>query len=77
MCEIDNYYSRVNSLRDVYGRIWKPRDWSDADDEAEIEELERLRKEVARKRRREEIAALRRELREDPYALNDRKTIRA
>lgn len=69
MCEIDNYYSRVNSLRDVYGRIWKPRDWSDADEQAEIEELERLRKEVARKRRREEIEALRRELRQDPYAV--------
>lgn len=36
---------------------------------AEIEELERLRKEVARKRRRQEIEALRRELREDPYAV--------
>ena len=69
MCEIDNYYSRVNSLRDIYGRIWKPRDWSDADDEAEIEELERLRKEVARKRRRQEIEALRRELRKDPYTV--------
>ena len=69
MCEIDNYYSRVNSLRDSYGRIWKPQDCSDADDAAEIEELERLRKEVARKRRRQEIEALRRELRQDPYAV--------
>ena len=21
MCEIDNFYSRINSLRDVYGRL--------------------------------------------------------
>ena len=56
-------------MRDVYGRIWKPEGVPDADEQAEIEELERLRKEVARKRRREEIEALRRELREDPYAL--------
>lgn len=69
MCEIDNFYSRVNSLRDVYGRILKPEGIPDADEQAEIEELERLRKEVARKRRREEIEALRRELREDPYAV--------
>lgn len=69
MCEIDNFYSRVNSLRDVYGRLIKPECEKDADDQAEIEELERLRKEVARKRRRQEIEALRRELREDPYAL--------
>lgn len=69
MCEIDNFYSRVNSLRDVYGRILKPEGVPDADDQAEIEELERLRKEVARKRRRQEIEALRRELREDPYAV--------
>ena len=77
MCEIDNYYSRVSSLRDIYRRMIEPEGVQDADELAEIEELERLRKEVARKRRREEIAALRRELREDPYALNDRKTIRA
>lgn len=69
MCEIDNFYSRVNSLRDVYGRIVKPEGVPDADEQAEIEELERLRKEVARKRRRQEIEALRRELREDPYAV--------
>lgn len=69
MCEIDNFYSRVNSLRDVYGRIMKPEGVPDADEQAEIEELERLRKEVARKRRRQEIEALRRELREDPYAV--------
>ena len=69
MCEINNFYSRVNSLRDVYGRLIKPKYVQDADDQAEIEELERLRKEVARKRRRQEIEALRRELREDPYAL--------
>lgn len=69
MCEIDNFYSRVNSLRDVYGRILKPEGVPDADEQAEIEELERLRKEVARKRRREEIEVLRRELREDPYAV--------
>lgn len=69
MCEIDNFYSRVNSLRDVYGRIMKPEGVPDADEQAEIEELECLRKEVARKRRRQEIEALRRELREDPYAV--------
>ncbi len=69
MCEISNFYSRVNSLRDVYGRLIKPEIVQDADDQAEIEELERLRKEVARKRRRQEIEALRRELREDPYAV--------
>ena len=69
MCEIDNFYSRVNSLRDTYGRLWKPERVQDADDQAEIEELERLRKAVARKRRRLEIEALRRELREDPYAV--------
>lgn len=67
MCEIDNFYSRVNSLRDVYGRILKPEGVPDADEQAETAELERLRKEVARKRRREEIEALRRELRQDPY----------
>mgnify|MGYP005876798105 CR=1 FL=1 len=50
MCEISNFYSRVNSLRDVYGRLIKPECVQDADDQAEIE-------------------ALRRELREDPYAL--------
>ena len=69
MCEIDNFYSRVNSLRDIYGRIVKPEGVPDADEQAEIEELERLRKEFARKRRRQEIEALRRELREDPYAV--------
>lgn len=69
MCEIDNFYSRVNSLRDVYGRILKPEGVPDADEQAEIEELERLRKEAARKRRREEIEALRRELRQDPFVI--------
>lgn len=69
MCEIDNFYSRVNSLRDVYGRLMKPEGVPDADEQAEIEELERLRKEVARKRRREEIEALRRELRQDPFVI--------
>lgn len=69
MCEIDNFYSRVNSLRDVYGRILKPEGVPDADEQAEIEELERLRKEVARKRRREEIEAPRRELRQDPFVI--------
>lgn len=69
MCEVDSYYSRANSMRDMYGRLWKPERVQDADEQAEIEELERLRKEVARKRRRQEIEALRRELREDPYAL--------
>ena len=69
MCEIDNFYSRVNSLRDVCGRILKPEGIPDADEQAEIEELERLRKEVARKRRREEIEALRRELRQDPFVI--------
>lgn len=69
MCEIDNFYSRVNSLRNVYGRILKPEGVPGADEQAEIEELERLRKEVARKRRREEIEALRRELRQDPFVI--------
>ncbi len=69
MCEISDFYSRRNSLRDMYGRLWKPERVQDADDKAEIEELERLRKEVARNRRRQEIEALRRELREDPYAV--------
>ena len=69
MCEISDFYSRCNSLRDVYGRLWKPERVQDADEQAEIEELNRLRKEVARKRRRQEIEALRRELREDPYAV--------
>lgn len=69
MCEISDFYSRVNSLRDTYGRLLKPERVQDADDQAEIEELEHLRKEVARKRRRQEIEALRRELREDPYAV--------
>ena len=69
MCEIDNFYSRVNSLRDVYGRILKPEGIPDADEQAEIEELERLLKEVARKRRREEIEALRRELRQYPFVI--------
>lgn len=69
MCEIDDFYSRVNSLRNVYGKLLKPEEVSDADDRAEIAELERLRKEVVRKRRREEIEALRRELRQDPFAV--------
>lgn len=69
MCEVNNYFSRVNSLRDVYGRLLKPEGAPDADEQAEIEELERLRKEVARKRRREEIEALRRELRQDPLVI--------
>lgn len=69
MCEVNNYFSRVNSLRDVYGRLLKPEGAPDADEQAEIEELERLRKEVARKRRREEIVALRRELRQDPFVI--------
>ena len=69
MCEIDNFYSRINSMRDVYGRLLKPEGVPDADEQAEIEELERLRKEVARKRRREEIEALRRELRQDPFVI--------
>lgn len=69
MCEISDFYSRCNSLRDMYGRLVKPERVQDADDQAEIEELERLRKEVARKRRCQEIEALRRELTEDPYAV--------
>lgn len=69
MCEVNNYFSRVNSLRDVYGRLLKPEGAPDADEQAEIEELERLRKEVARKRRREEIEALRRELRQYPFEI--------
>lgn len=69
MCEIDNFYSRINSMRDVYGRLLKPEYVQDADEQAEINELERLRKEVARKRRREEIEALRRELTRAPCAV--------
>lgn len=56
-------------MRDVYGRLLKPEYVQDADDQAETAELECLRKEVARKRRREEIEALRRELRQDPYTV--------
>lgn len=56
-------------MRDVYGRLWKPEYVQDADEQAETAELERLRKEVARKRRREEIEALRRELRQDPHTV--------
>lgn len=59
MCEIDNFYSR----------LIKPEGVTDADEQAEINELERLRKEVARKRRREEIEALRRELTRAPCAV--------
>lgn len=69
MCEIDNFYSRVNSLRDIYGRLIKPEGVTDADEQAEINELERLRKEVARKRRREEIEELRRELMRAPCSV--------
>lgn len=69
MCEIDNFYSRVNSLRDIYGRLIEPEGVLDADEQSENEELERLRKEVARKRRREEIEALRRELTRAPCAV--------
>lgn len=69
MCEIDNFYSRVNSMRDIYGRPIKPEGVTDADEQAEINELERLRKEVARKRRREEIEELRRELMRAPCSV--------
>ena len=64
MCEIDNFYSRVNSMR-----LLKAEGVTDADEQAEINELERLRKEVARKRRREEIEALRRELTRAPCSV--------
>lgn len=56
-------------MRDVYGRLLKPEYVQDADEQAETAELERLRKEVARKRRREEIEALRRELTRAPCAV--------
>lgn len=69
MCEMDNFYSRVNSMRDIYGRLLKAEGVTDADEQAEINELERLRKEVARKRRREEIEALRRELTRAPCSV--------
>lgn len=69
MCEIDNFYSRVNSMRDIYGRLLKAEGVTDADEQAEINELERLRKEVARKRRCEEIEALRRELTRAPCSV--------
>lgn len=69
MCEIDNFYSRVNSMRDIYGRLLKAESVTDADEQAEINEPERLRKEVARKRRREEIEALRRELTRAPCSV--------
>lgn len=69
MCEIDNFYSRVNSMRDIYGRLLKAEGVTDADEQAEINELERLRNEVARKRRREEIEALRRELTRAPCSV--------
>ena len=53
----------------MYGRLLKPERVQDADEQAEIEELERLRKEVARKRRREEIEELRRELMRAPCSV--------
>lgn len=64
--EIDDFYSRVNSIRDNYGRpITLSRFFNTEDDEfdrKQIEELQRLRKEVARKRRQDEIDRLKREL---------------
>ena len=69
MCEISNFYSRVNSLRDIYGRLLKAEGVPDADEQSETNELEHLRKEVARKRRREEIEALRRELTRAPCSV--------
>lgn len=64
--EIDDFCSRVNSIRDNYGRpITLGRFLNTEDDEfdrKQIEELHRLRKEVARKRRQDEIDRLKREL---------------
>lgn len=64
--ELDNYYSKINSLRDNFGRpITLGRFLNTEDDEfdrKQIEELHRLRKEVARKRRQDEIDRLKREL---------------
>lgn len=64
--ELDNYYSKINSLRDNFGRpITLGRFLNTEDDEfdrKQIEELQRLRKEVARKRRQDEIDRLKREL---------------
>jgi hypothetical protein len=64
--EIDDFYSRVNSLRDNFGRPITINRFSKTDDDEfdrkQIEELQRLRKEVERKRRQDEIERLKQEL---------------
>lgn len=63
--QINDFYSRVNSLRDNFGRFvtFDRIDIKDDEfDRKQIEELNRLRKEVERKRRQEEIDRLKQEL---------------
>lgn len=64
--QINDFYSRVNSLRDNFGRSITINRFSKSDDDEfdrkQIEELNRLRKEVERKRRQEEIDRLKQEL---------------
>ena len=62
--EINDFYSKVNSISDYFGNpITFDRFSKDEEfDRKQIEELERLRKEVERKRRQEEIESLKREL---------------
>lgn len=64
--EIDDFYSRVNSLRDNFGWPITINRFSKTDDDEfdrkQIEELQRLRKEVERKRRQDEIDRLKQEL---------------
>lgn len=64
--EINDFYSRVNSIRDSFGRPITNDRFSKSDDDEfdrkQIEELRRLRKEVERKRRQDEIDRLKQEL---------------
>lgn len=64
--EINDFYSRVNSIRDSFGRPIAIGRFSKSDDDEfdrkQIEELQRLRKEVERKRRQDEIERLKQEL---------------
>ena len=62
--EINDFYSKINSIRDNFGNPVSFGRFSKDDefDRKQIEELQRLRKEVARKRRQEEIESLKREL---------------
>lgn len=62
--EINDFYSKVNSIRDCFGNLITFDRFSRDEefDRKQIEELQRLRKEVERKRRQEEIESLKREL---------------